>query len=86
MKTFITIKRFKIGIGREEDSKNIWRDRETHLDDASGFKRFNLLERPTNKEYSLYTSHSTGESKIDFENWTKSEAFRKAHSGGGQHN
>ena len=33
----------------------------------------------------MYTSHSTWDSKTDFENWKKSEAFRKAHSGGGQH-
>jgi len=30
-------------------------------------------------------SHSLWESKKDFENWKKSEAFRKAHSGGGHH-
>ena len=86
MKTFIAMNRFKIAIGREEDFEDIWRNRETHLDDVGGFKKFNLLKGPTNEEYTLYTSHSTWDSKTDFENWTKSEAFRKAHSGGGQHN
>jgi heme-degrading monooxygenase HmoA len=85
MNTFIAMNRFKIAIGREEDFENIWRNRETHLDDVSGFKNFNLLKGPTNEEFSLYTSHSTWISKTDFENWTKSEAFRKAHSAGGQH-
>ena len=85
MNTFIAMNRFKIAIGREEDFEDIWRNRETHLDDVGGFKKFNLLKGPTNEEYTLYTSHSTWDSKTDFENWTKSEAFRKAHSGGGQH-
>ena len=85
MNTFIAMNRFKIAIGREGDFEDIWRNRETHLDDVGGFKKFNLLKGPTNEEYTLYTSHSTWDSKTDFENWTKSEAFRKAHSGGGQH-
>ena len=85
MNTFIAMNRFKIAIGREGDFEDIWRNRETHLDDVGGFKKFNLLRGPTNEEYTLYTSHSTWDSKTDFENWTKSEAFRKAHSGGGQH-
>ena len=39
----------------------------------------------TSDEYTLYTSHSIWDSKTDFENWKKSEAFRKTHSGGVQH-
>jgi len=53
--------------------------------DVKGFQKFNLLKGSTNEEYTLYTSHSTWNSKSDFENWKKSEAFRRAHSGGGQH-
>ena len=48
-------------------------------------KWFNFHYRYTSEEYTLYTSQSTWDSKSDFENWKKSEAFRKAHSGGGQH-
>ena len=77
--------RFKIAIGRESDFKNIWRDRETHLDKVQGFKSFNLLKGDTNDEFTLYISHSTWSSKIDFENWRRSEAFRRAHSKGGDH-
>ena len=39
-----------------------------------------------NEEYSLYASHSIWNSKDDFVNWTKSEAFRSAHKNAGQHN
>lgn len=66
MNNFIAMNRFKIVIGREKDFEEIWRTRETHLDDVEGFKKFNLLKGPTNDEYSLYTSHSSWESKIYF--------------------
>ena len=42
MKTFIAMNRFKIAIGREADFEEIWRTRETHLEDVGGFKKFNL--------------------------------------------
>ena len=77
--------RFKIAIGRELDFEDIWKNRDTHLEAVIGFKNFNLLKGFTNDEYTLYTSHSTWNSRSDFENWKNSEAFRKAHSGGGEH-
>ena len=85
MNKFIAMNRFKIAIGRESDFEDIWQNRETHLDNVKGFQKFNLLKGSTSEEYTLYTSHSSWDSKSDFENWKKSEAFRKAHSGGGQH-
>ena len=48
------------------------------------FKKFNLLKGTSNDQYTLYTSHSSWDSKLDFENWRRSGAFRKAHSGGGE--
>ena len=77
--------RFKIAIGRESNFENIWENRETHLENVNGFQKINLLKGSTNDQYTLYTSHSSWCSKLDFENWRRSEAFRKAHSGGGEH-
>ena len=77
--------RFKIATGRESDFENIWKSRETHLENVNGFQKFNLLKGPANDQYTLYTSHSSWDSKLDFENWRRSEGFRKAHSGGGEH-
>ena len=34
--------RFKITIRRESDFKDIWKNRETHLEDVTGFQKFNL--------------------------------------------
>ena len=77
---FIAMNRFKIIPGNEEDFLNIWRNRETFLDEVPGFKEFNLLKGPATDEYSLFASHSIWDSKQAFENWTKSEAFRNAHA------
>ena len=85
MYKFIAMNRFKIAIGRESEFENIWENRETRLNDVQGFQKFNLLRGETNENFTLFISHSTWDSKADFENWKKSDAFRKAHSGGGQH-
>ena len=75
--------RFKIIPGNEDEFLDIWRNRETFLDEVPGFKEFNLLKGPVTEEYSLFASHSIWESKQAFEDWTKSEAFRKAHANAG---
>ena len=85
MNKFIATNRFKIAAGRESDFENIWKNRETHLNDVQGFQKFNLLRGETNENFTLFISHSTWDSKADFQNWKKSDAFRKAHSSGGQH-
>ena len=80
---YIAMNRFRIALGREEDFIDIWRKRDTHLDSVPGFKEFHLLKGPTNEEHILFASHSIWESTQDFENWTRSEAFRKAHANAG---
>ena len=77
--------RFKIALGKEKEFEKVWRERDTYLNDVKGFKKFNLIKGETNSEYSLYASHSIWNSKEDFINWTKSDAFRLAHKNAGQH-
>jgi heme-degrading monooxygenase HmoA len=77
---FIAMNRFKIIPGNEDDFLEVWKNRESFLDQVPGFKQFNLLKGPVTDEYSLFASHSIWESKQAFEDWTKSEAFRKAHA------
>ena len=50
--------RFKIVIGKEDEFETVWKSRETHLESVKGFKKFNLIKGDTNKEFSLYISHS----------------------------
>ena len=77
--------RFKIVLGKEKVFEDVWKNRETHLENVPGFKRFNLVKGDKNEDYTLYASHSIWNSKEDFINWTKSEAFRLAHKNAGQH-
>ena len=73
--------RFRVAKGSEQKFETIWTSRKTHLDEVPGFKEFHLLRGPEAEEHTLYASHTIWESRDDFEAWTKSEAFRKAHAG-----
>jgi heme-degrading monooxygenase HmoA len=80
---FVAMNRFKIALGKESDFIEIWKNRESHLDQVPGFKEFHLLRGPTLEDHTLFASHSIWASREAFEDWTRSEAFRKAHSGAG---
>ncbi|MDH5230457.1 MAG: antibiotic biosynthesis monooxygenase [Gammaproteobacteria bacterium] len=80
---FVAMNRFKIGLGHEDEFIQIWKNRETYLDEVPGFKSFHLLQGPSNEEYTLFASHSIWASEQAFQDWTKSEAFRKAHANAG---
>ncbi len=82
---YIAMNRFKIVLGRENDFEKIWRERDTHLDKVPGFIDFHLVKGKEEETHILYASHSRWQSIDDFSNWTKSEAFRKAHQGSGKH-
>ncbi len=72
--------RFRIAVGRENDFEALWRERDSHLAGVLGFREFHLLRGPTDKEATLYASHTVWETSAAFEAWTDSEAFRKAHA------
>ena len=77
---YIAMNRFRIALGREQEFESIWRNRQSFLDQVPGFRKFHLLKGPSDKQATLYASHSVWDGKIDFVNWTESENFRKAHS------
>ena len=77
---FIAMNRFRIALGREETFEELWRKRESYLDEVPGFRQFHLLRGPSDEEATLYASHSVWESRAAFEAWTESESFRKAHA------
>ena len=82
---YIAMNRFKIVLGREIEFENIWKKRDTHLKNVSGFEKFNLIKGKKTSSFTLYASHSTWNTQEDFINWTKSEAFKLAHKNAGQH-
>ena len=77
---FIAMNRFKITPGFEEGFERVWRERDSYLDGVPGFKKFALLKGPVTADYVLYASHSIWASRADFDRWTQSDAFRKAHA------
>ena len=77
---FIAMNRFRIAVGRESVFEELWRRRDSQLEGVSGFREFHLLRGPTDDEATLFASHSVWDSRQDFEAWTESEAFRKAHA------
>lgn len=80
---FIAMNRFRILPGKEDEFIEIWRNRQSYLDEVPGFREFRLLRGPSNEEFTLFASHAIWESRAAFEAWTHSEAFRKAHANAG---
>ena len=75
--------RFRIALGKEQEFIDIWKNRDTYLQEVPGFKQFNLMQGATDDQCTLFASHSVWESEQAFVDWTKSEAFRKAHANAG---
>ena len=78
-----SMNRFRVRRGAERDFEQVWLSRETHLENVPGFIVFHLLKGPERDEYVLYASHSLWRSEKHFADWTRSEAFRKAHESAG---
>jgi heme-degrading monooxygenase HmoA len=81
---FIAMNRFKVLPGSETAFEEVWTSRDTHLPGVPGFVSFHLLRGPERDDHVLYSSHTVWRSKDDFEAWTRSEAFRRAHASAGQ--
>lgn len=80
---FIAMNRFKVEKDAAKDFEAVWLSREVHLHKEPGFLTFHLLRGPEKDDHILYASHTQWRSIADFEAWTKSESFRKAHAGAG---
>ncbi|MFQ5512217.1 MAG: antibiotic biosynthesis monooxygenase family protein [Candidatus Krumholzibacteriia bacterium] len=76
---YIAMNRFKVARGRESAFEEVWRNRQSYLDDVPGFREFHLLRGPSTDEITLYASHSQWDSREAFTAWTKSDAFKRAH-------
>jgi heme-degrading monooxygenase HmoA len=76
---YIAMNRFRVNAGREDGFEQMWRTRDSYLDQVPGFREFHLLRGDTVDGITTYVSHSLWESRHAFAAWTESEAFRKAH-------
>jgi len=82
---YLTMNRFKVKLGREAEFEAVWTSRDSHLTSVPGFLAFHLLKGPEAEGYRLYASHTAWADEASFLDWTRSEAFRKAHAGAGDH-
>ena len=55
---FIAMNRFKVTLGKEQDFEDVWRERESRLNDVPGFKTFHLLRGPEQEDHTLFASHT----------------------------
>lgn len=81
---FIAMNRFRIAPGREAEFIEVWRQRDSRLAGVPGFQRFHLLQGASDAQATVFVSHSTWDSAVAFEAWTRSESFRAAHANAGQ--
>lgn len=81
---YIAMNRFRVIRGNEAEFEEIWKNRQSYLNEVPGFQTFHLLKGPVRDEYTLYASHVVWDSHAHFEAWTKSDAFRQAHAQAGQ--
>ena len=82
---FLTMNRFKVKLGHEDAFEEVWANRESELTRVPGFKAFHLMKGEEGDGYRLYASHTAWESEAAFTDWTRSDAFRMAHRGAGEH-
>jgi len=80
---YIAMNRFKVAKGSEQNFEQLWMTRESLLHELPGFVAFHLLKGPQRDDHVLYSSHTVWETFGDFESWTKSDQFRKAHANAG---
>jgi heme-degrading monooxygenase HmoA len=80
---FIAMNRFKVVPHSSAEFERVWTGRDSYLRGVPGFIEFHLLRGPEREDHVLYSSHTVWRSRADFEAWTRSEAFRRAHHSAG---
>jgi heme-degrading monooxygenase HmoA len=75
---FIAMNHFKIVPGKESEFEEVWKNRDSRLQNVPGVLRFALLRGDADNEY---ISHSTWESRDAFMAWMQSPAFAAGHRG-----
>ena len=51
---FVAMNRFKIVKGKETEFENVWKNRDSFLENVPGFKNFNLIKGEAKEDYTLY--------------------------------
>lgn len=73
---FVAMNQFQVDPARSAEFEEVWRTRESHLNEFDGFLHFALLKGDDPGDY---ISHSVWKSREAFMGWATSEDFKKAH-------
>ncbi len=76
---YMAMTRFQVALGQEILFEDVWKKRKSYLKEMKGYQGLYLLRGETDETHTLYISHFIWNSKENFDVWTKSEAFIKAH-------
>lgn len=76
---FIAINKFKVAHGREHEFEEVWKNRESRLDEMPGFLKFEMLKGQPQEGHLYYLSKTDWESAEDFQGWVSSEQFKASH-------
>jgi len=80
---FVPMNRFTVDPAHWEDFEGRFNQRAGLVDGEPGFIRNEIL-RPAENSSEQHIVFTMWESRKDFENWTHSESFRKAHEKAGE--
>ena len=76
---YVATTRFQIILGQELLFETAWRKRESYLATMKGYRGLLLLRGAREEDHTVYFSQFIWNTQEDFEAWTQSEAFIKAH-------
>jgi len=82
---YIAMNRFKVKKESMQAFEELWKTRESRLNELPGFRGFSLVKSDckTSDDWTLYATHVIWDSKNDFLFWTKSQQFCDAHKNAG---
>lgn len=80
---YLAMNRFSVLPDQTETFEEVWRSRDSQLDQVPGFVSFALLKGAEAEDHVLYASHTIWKDEAAFSAWTKSDHFRQAHANAG---
>ena len=76
---YVAMTHFQIILGQEKLFETLWRERESYLETMQGYRGLFLMRGTTAQDHTSYVSQFIWNTKEDFDVWTQSDEFIKAH-------
>jgi heme-degrading monooxygenase HmoA len=77
---FIVMNRFSVDASRADEFEEIWRTRESMLNQMTGFLEFQLLRSSEKEGRVLFISKVNWTEEKNFSDWVQSDQFKQAHA------